>query len=79
MLFTQAVLLFICTSLCLTNLYGYYQCRGCKLWFIFIEHHKKMKDLKSKIGTQGLMHFAGKFMWINKKLIMNKTVKTSFT
>ena len=50
----QATLLFICASLCSTNLYGYYKCRG--------DHHKKLKDIKSKYGAKGLMTIAGKFM-----------------
>ncbi len=52
-------MLFICVSLCFTNLYGYYKCRG--------DHHKKLKDLKSKYGAKGLMTIAGKFMWLWQK------------
>jgi len=32
------------------------------MMFIYLEHQKKLKDLKSKLGAQGLMHLAGKFM-----------------
>lgn len=42
----QSLLLFVCTSLCATNLYAYYQCRG--------DHQKKLGDLKKR-GLIGLM------------------------
>lgn len=36
----QGLLLFVCTSLCATNLYAYYQCRG--------DHKKKLGELKQE-------------------------------
>jgi hypothetical protein len=48
------ILVMINLVLALTNLYGFYKCRG--------EHSKKLKGLQDKYAKQGIMHFASKMI-----------------